>query len=140
MKSFKALVAFALVAFVMVSCAKVEKILPKNDGLWNVTTLNVKTYVDGTLDSDTTYNNNGTMMFSEDGTGVITDAADSTSTFAWAANDDNDMVTITQDGLAVTYEVVESKKDAQEWMGSYEIDLGLFGVIRTDFDLKMERP
>lgn len=140
MKAFKAFAVLALAAFVMSSCNNIEKILPKKDGVWNVTSATQRDYEDGTLVSTTTETSNlGTYTFNSDGTGVIAD--DSTSeNITWSANSDNDQVTIAADGggLALVYDVLESEKKKQKWQTSLEIEI--LGVVsRTEFEMEMER-
>lgn len=140
MKNFKVF-AFALVAaFAIVSCSNVEKILPKKDGLWQGTSVNTKSYVDGTLASEETQTDSlGTTMFSDDGTGEFF-AFDGTSdgTFTWSFDKDNDQVTITQDGFSIVFDVLESEKNSQTWFTSIEAEfLGI--TTLTEITQSLER-
>ena len=138
MKLMKALSMLALVAVVAVGCGKTEKILPKKDGLWDVTKVTTRYYTGGNLDSTETYSDAGTYRFETDGTGVITEDGGATQAFEWTANDDAETVKICYDFLGIqvcmTYDVNVSEKNHQEWSFSQED-----GNDRTEQELILDR-
>ncbi|MFN8397193.1 MAG: hypothetical protein U0176_21395 [Bacteroidia bacterium] len=122
--SVKALALAMLVALVAVGCSKVEKILPKKDGMWKQTSAKYDWYNNSTLDSswtETAGDSADVWEFLKDGVGNII-STDTTMAFTWSVNDDNDAVTICQSfsGLSfcVTMDVLESEKNKQVWFYS----------------------
>jgi hypothetical protein len=125
MKKLLSISALVLVCIIAVSCGKVEKILPKQDGTWRSSSTTYREFVANALDTTYTETFNSTMVFEKDGTGYSYETnADSTDAFTWSVNDDNDVVTICQDffGLqfCVPFEVLESSKDSQTWVATTE--------------------
>lgn len=119
MKNLRFSILVLSLAMLAVGCNKVEKILPKKDGLWNVTNLTSKTYFNNALISTQSDNNPGmTYEFNKDETGTYKDATD-TQNFTWSVNADNDVLTICQEVNSITIcldlDIIESSKDAQEW-------------------------
>lgn len=145
MKSFKAIAITALAAIVFVSCAKVEKILPKKDGIWNVTELSMKVLLDGVTFIDTVMTTDlGTVTFTDDGKAVATQDTNTTD-FTWSADGDNITFTM-DDGNGGTdtqvWTVVESKSKTQEWSYVDEStdSVGTTTVTtRTELNQKLER-
>lgn len=124
MKNLKTILfAFAAV-LVFTSCNNVEKILPKG-GTWTISEEVNKEYEDGVLTGETSESNTGTFTFNDDNTGTY-DVDGDTGSFTWSYSKDNETVTITENGLGITYDVLESSKDEQKWFTSVEIEI--FGV------------
>ena len=140
MKNFKVFALALVTAFALYSCSNVEKILPKKDGLWNVTSQTDEEYEDGTLVTTTTTTDSlPSWMFNSDGTGEVFEfGGASGGTFNWVYDDNNESVTITQDGLGLAFTVVESSKDAQTWTSSLEIDFA-GTIFRTDSRYELAR-
>lgn len=99
MKKFSSLLSIVAMVMVAVSCGKVEKILPKQDGEWQTTYQKIVTTdaSGAVVDSEETSNVDslGTVHFESDGTGHSHNPDGSTGDFTWAVNDDNDVLTIT---------------------------------------------
>lgn len=135
MKSFiKAFAVTLLLAVVVVSCGKVEKILPKKDGLWVGTSQTTVTYVDDSLVStETDTDSLGFMFFDKEGTGYSEDYANANrQEFTWAVNDDNDVITITVDSTSIDYDILESSSKEQKWFTSLSFEF--FGIT-TKIDI-----
>lgn len=137
MKSFTIFAAALTLVIGMTSCNKVEKILPKQDGTWNISSQVSREYENDSLVFTGTETNVGTLFFDKEGTGTFTDA-DTTTTFTWTVNSDGDQVTICQDFFGIQFcipnTVVESSKDAQSW-SSVIVD----GTSRSETDMELER-
>ena len=97
MKSLKAFAIIALVAIVAVGCGKVEKILPKGTGLWQISSSRNVSYLNNALVYDQTDTDSlGQVYFDKEGTGYSTEFGSTTKeTFTWTVNSDNDVLTIT---------------------------------------------
>lgn len=113
MKSVKSIVLVALVALVAVACGKVEKILPKKDGMWVGVSSHVVSYQDDSLTSDITQTDSlGSMYFDKEGTGYSLNFGSATQyPFTWSVNDDNDKLTITSTdsgAVASVMDILES--------------------------------
>ncbi|MBK9451296.1 MAG: hypothetical protein IPN95_18185 [Bacteroidetes bacterium] len=144
MKSFiKVFAVTLMLAVVAVSCGKVEKILPKKDGMWVGTSQTVVTYVDDSLVStETDTDSLGKMFFDKEGTGYSVDFQDSNRTdFTWSVNDDNDVITITgtdSGSVAMPYDILESSSKEQKWFGTLSFDI--FGIVtKIEITSTMER-
>jgi hypothetical protein len=133
--------AVALVALIAVGCGKVEKILPRKDGLWKVTSETVTEFVNGV--QDTTYTDTDSLsivMFADDGTGYSTDFDGKNKLpFEWSVNSDNDQITITDSTtIPLVFDVLESSNKEMTWQGS--ITFSLFGItVRSDIKQVLER-
>lgn len=141
MKSVKSFAIVALVAIVAVACGKVEKILPKKDGLWQATSQTVASYTNDSLTSTVTQTDSlGQSYFDKEGTGYSTDfQGNNKTTFTWAVNDDNDVITITDtSGFAMAYDILESSNKAQKWFGTISVTVGT-DVYKTEITGEMER-
>jgi hypothetical protein len=141
MKSVKSFAIVALVAIVAVACGKVEKILPKKDGLWVGTSQTVASYVNDSLTSTVTETDSlGQAFFEKDGTGYSADFQGNNKVdFTWSVNDDNDKITLTDtSGFAVIYDILESSNKAQKWFGTISITVGS-DVYKTEITSEMER-
>jgi len=138
MKNVKVLALLLITAFAMTACNNTEKILAKKDGKWAVKSQSDKYYTDGVLDSEeVTTTGLGFVVFESDGTGEFqTDAGATDGTFNWSYSDDK--VTLTEGGLGLVYDVLESSKDEQKWSTSIEIEFA-GTVSRTDSELMLER-
>jgi hypothetical protein len=139
MKNLKALLVVAVVAVAMVGCTKLEKVLPKGDGVWKTTSEVTVEYVNNVV--DTTYSTPAselsTYTFNSDGTGSV--AYDGqTDNFTWSANSDGDQITLVPEGtsLAVAIEVLESSAKAQKWF--YSFDYGNGDRDETTIDLERQ--
>ena len=140
MKNFKVFALALVTAFALYSCSNVEKILPKKDGRWNVTSQTDEEYVDGVLITTTsTTDSLPTWQFNSDGTGEVFEfGGASAGTINWVYDDNNETVTITQDGIGLAFSVIESSKDAQTWTSSIEFEV--LGVVsRTDSRYQLAR-
>lgn len=137
MKTFKVLSFALLTLLVVTSCNNVENILTKKTGTWNIKTQTSETFVGGTSQGSESETNVGTFTFNDDGTGSSTQD-DSTFTFNWTYNKDQDQVTITDQGLALVWDVLESSKKEQKWTNTFEIEfLGV--TTRTVTEVTLER-
>lgn len=97
MNSLKAFAIIALVAIVAVGCGKVEKILPKGTGLWQVSSSRTVSFINNVQTSDETQTDSlGQIYFDKSGSGYSTDfGSTSKDNFTWVVNSDNDVLTIT---------------------------------------------
>ena len=128
----------AVVAVAMMSCNKVEKILPKKDGIWKVTQMTQTDYKNGTQTSTETQTDSlPTYTFNKDGSGSYTDGVDS-GTFEWSVNSDNDKITLTEQGFGITMDVVESKKKTQKWQWNVESTVA-DTTFKTETVMDLER-
>jgi len=122
MKSFiKVFAVTLMLAVVAVSCGKVEKILPKKDGKWKTTSTSTAIYMNSVLDTTVvTLSNDSSdvMEFLKDGVGNVI-STDTTTSFTWSVNDNNDEITICQTFLSVqlcvTSTILESSKNEMTW-------------------------
>lgn len=139
--SLKSFAVIALVALVAVACNKVEKILPKKDGLWVGTSQTVVSYVNDSLTSTETETDSlGQMFFDKEGTGYSADFQGNNKVdFTWSVNDDNDAITITDtSGTPITFDILESSSKAQKWFTSISFDI--FGdIYKSEITAEMER-
>ena len=139
MKKFSAIMFTVAAVVLMTACNNVEKILPKKDGTWNISMITETETVNRTVTSDTTYSPVGTSFtFDKDGTGTYTEP-DTTDSFTWAYNDDNETITMTLASfpLAIVYDVLESSKDAQTWRYTFTFDDGTdVEVDESTFELE----
>ena len=144
MKSFiKVFAVTLMLAVVVVSCGKVEKILPKKDGMWVGTSSTTLSYVNDSLTSTVTQNDSlGKMFFDKEGTGYSVDFQDSNRwDFTWAVNDDNDVITITgtdSGSVAMAIDILESSNKEQKWFSSFSIEV-LGTTYKTETTSTMER-
>lgn len=134
-------------AIILVACGKIEKVLVKKDGLWNVASMMQKVTMGGTVIMDTTIADWGTITFTDDGKGTMTPKDTATwgaaSTFSWSADQDEETVTIitgTSPNMDTTvYDVVESSAKEQSWSNSTtDTTGGVTTVMEGSMDL--DRP
>jgi hypothetical protein len=139
--SIKAFAILAIMAIVAVGCGKVEKILPKKDGLWVGTSAHVVSYLNDTLFSDTTLTDSlGEIFFDKDGTGYTADNGGANqSPFTWSVNDDNDQLTIVDSsGTATTSDILEVEKNEMTLFSSVTSGTSPF-VFRTEVTSVIQR-
>ena len=137
MKSFRILAIAALAAVFFTGCMNLEKLLP-NVGTWNMSEVNQKVYQDGTLATDTTIYDLGTITFNDDGTGSTT-SDNQTTEFTWSYDGDAETITITEDSTVTTMDVLESSKKEIKTFNSTEFEF--FGVtIKTDMTSTLTKP
>ena len=139
-KNFQLLLAISLVIclFSFSGCDKTEDYLVRNDGLWNMTSINERIYQDGELLSDEDSTTGlGSVLFNENGTGSYRDAGGNQvgSEFTWAYKDFG--LDITQDGESIITTVLESSRKAQRWVTVIEEDL-LGYIYRTETTTQLE--
>lgn len=138
MKNFKSVLAIALVAFAMVSCTKLEKVLPKADGVWKATSQTNVSFENGveTARETTPSNQLPTFTFRDDNTGTASLPGEPDEAFTWSANSDNDKLTITQVSfpVAFTFDVLELSSKSQTWFYTYED-----GNEREETTIELER-
>jgi hypothetical protein len=121
---------FLLVAGLLFSActSDLTKILPKNDGMWDVTfTSTTRSYQvsnDSLIDEETDMES-GTMDFRDNGTGTLTSSGDS-SVFTWSYNADREEMTIVEDSATIVFDVLESSNKSQRWEFFEEFEF--FGV------------
>lgn len=127
MKNLKVLMVVAVVAVAMAGCAKLDKILPKGDGVWKATSETTVEYINSSI--DTTYSTPAaelpTYTFNSDGTGnVVYDGI--TDAFTWTTNSDGDVITLVPTGTSfgIAIEVLESSSKAQTWFYSFDFGNG----------------
>ena len=138
MKNFKSLLTVALVAFAMVSCTKLDKVLPKADGVWKVTSEVYVAYENGveTEREVTAAADFGTYTFKDDETGTYSAAGQADEAFTWTTNSDGDklILTMTAFPIAVTIDVLELKSKSQTWFFAFED-----GTDREETTIMLER-
>ena len=131
----------ALLAAVVVGCGKVEKILPKKDGLWTTTSVHALTYLNDTLISDTTLTDSlGETYFAKDGTGYTADNGGANqSPITWSVNDDNNVLTITDSsGTVINADILEVEKNKMTLFTSISSGSAPF-AFRSDATSIVER-
>lgn len=126
MKKLNYFILSLSLAMMAVGCNKVERILPKKDGLWKATSSTDRYYLSNTLFFEETLTGDGiTYQFEKDGTGIQKEDS-TTINFTWEVNDDNDVLRYCeQDGsLLICYsiDILESSKDKQKWFFSSKQD------------------
>ncbi len=127
-----------ILAFPFSGCTDTEDYLVRKDGVWNVISVNERTYRDGELLTDVDSTEGlGSVVFNEDGTGANLDANGNQigDEFAWSYSDFG--LTITQDGEDLVTTVLESSKKAQRWVTVIEEDLLGF-IYRTETTTLLE--
>lgn len=106
MKAIPTLFLSALAALILVSCSNPDRILPKADGRWQNSRIEVQTYLDGVLLSDTAFTNEGYTNFNSDGTGFTEDnSGNNTGNFSWSVSDD--VLTISDDSSTTTATILD---------------------------------
>ncbi len=98
MKFLSAWLSIFFVAIVGSGCSKPEKILPSEQGLWDIKSTHALIYNDGALISDITetVDSLGQVYFGVDGTGwTAYYTNDPHAAFTWAISDKNDALLIT---------------------------------------------
>lgn len=141
MKAFKTLMMVAVIGIVAVGCGKVEKILPKKDGLWVGVSSKIDSYVNDSLTGTETQTDSlGEMFFAKDGTGYSADYTGDQTPITWTVNDDNDQITIADSAGAngVTYDILESSSKAMTWFTSMTMDI-LGDIYKYDITVDIER-
>ena len=139
--SIKAFAIVAVLAIVAVGCGKVEKILPKKDGLWVGVSAHVVSYLNDTLFSDTTLTDSlGEMYFAKDGTGYSAETGGANKVdFTWSVNDDNDVLTITDtSGTASMSDILEVDKNEMTLFSSTTVGTSPF-VFKTEVTSVIQR-
>ena len=138
MNKFKSLIAIALFAFALVSCTKLEKVLPKSGGVWKATSLVNVSYENGAETGREITPNDSlpTYTFNDDETGKVTSPGEPDETFTWTTNSDGDKLTLTQTSLpiAITIDVLELKAKSQTWFFAFET-----GAFREETTVLLER-
>lgn len=129
MKILKVSIAFLFAVVTLTACAKVEKILPKKDGLWNNVSVHQVTKVDGSVTQDTTMTDSlGSMMFTETQAIMMDAKGNNTDTMNWTAT--NEAITFTNpddpsDSIVVNVVEYSGKEMTTSWswadsiLGSY---------------------
>jgi hypothetical protein len=140
MNVFKTLALLVFGAMLLTSCtSSLDEILVANDGRWNVDETKVESYVDGQLDADEseTITNDGIMDF-EESTVTWTNAQNETFNFNWTYDAEMETITLDDDTTALTFDVISSDKNAQEWNTEFEFEF--FGTnFRTDISYKLSK-
>lgn len=139
MKNLKVLMVVAVVAVAMAGCAKLEKILPKGDGIWKATSETTVEYINNAVDSTytTPASDLPTYTFNSNGTGTV--AYDGLiDNFSWTTNSDGDQITLVPEGTSfgIAIEVLESSAKAQKWF--YSFDYGNGDRDETTVDLERQ--
>ncbi len=137
MKTLKASFWILLLALVVAGCGGVEKIMPRQDGTWDVTTT-YRTFVASTLDSSWT---DPVITFTFDKAGTFTyKDSNGTHTDTWTVNPDGNIVILCEATvgslLCVDYLVEESAKDSQKWLGKI---VGAVNGSYTEIELNLKR-
>lgn len=129
-----------IVVVAAVGCAKIDKILPRNEGRWDITNLNTITYVDDSLTANVNQTDSlGTYFFDDNGIGYLEDFLGDRTDFIWEVNEENDWVTLTDTaGSPTVYQVVESSSKEQVWTTSLYNEIQ--GVVtKRDLTATMQR-
>jgi hypothetical protein len=89
-------IALTLVlAGILVGCGTRERFMIKQDGLWNISSLQTTVYINDTFTSDTTVTDSlGQMQFERDGAGHWIAADGDTEDFTWSLNHKDDTMAI----------------------------------------------
>jgi hypothetical protein len=139
MKTLKATFFIALLALIVVGCGGVEKILPRQDGVWKTTLSEHRSYVNSTLDSTWTDTQIFTYTFDKSGAGTFVDAAGS-HIVTWSSNPKGDIVTICQNTITSQnceqFLVLSSAKDSQNWRSQ---TAGAVNGSYTEHEIKLAR-
>ena len=130
----------SLIAFsvLVTSCSKLDKILVKKEGKWNIVNDHYVITAGGTVVLDTNMLNIGNFTFADDGTGTLTFAGTTITVKDWSADDENDRVTVTTTYAGVDettiWTVLENKAKTQKWTRSETS-----GIQTDEETLDMER-
>ncbi len=126
-----------LSVLVLASCTNAEKILPKADGRWENSRVEMKTYLDDSLTSDTAFFNDGFTNFQSDGSGTYEDnSGNITGNFSWSVDDDQ--LTVTEGTNSLTSTILELNRKSITTFTREEGDL--FGAtLRAETTLELNR-
>ena len=124
-----ALFTIALIA----SCAKLDKVLVKKDGIWNITRTYIKVTIGGTTFLEVTDNApDSKVTFMDDGTGFNTDSSGTKTYFTWTADDKEATITITDTSggttTVMTMDVTNEEKNSMTIKG---MDTDTTGGVTT---------
>ncbi|MCH8904050.1 MAG: hypothetical protein IIA45_09075 [Bacteroidetes bacterium] len=90
------------------SCSKKQNIAHQLKGSWNVDEYELEEYVDGELKNNEVRYNEGTLTFSEDGTGTSSgfNFVSGQTSFTWSNT--SATLTITAGGSTIEYDIIEN--------------------------------
>ena len=129
------LFSFTAILFAIVfvtSCAKLDKVLVKKEGKWNVSRTYVKITSGTFVISESTNNNPGTSYtFEKDGTGTFTESGGGNTPFTWTADDDAQTISYTFNGSTTIWEVTEQEKTTLKVKSTSTTTT--FGVVTTTY-------
>lgn len=150
MKALKLILPMLLLAALMVGCGKVEKVLPKKDGKWQVTSQETRYYTHDNLDSmEVLTSGLPVYTFNSDGTGSVTEGSNTTA-FVWSVEDDSDDDDFIDDSdddinicqefggaqVCLEWDVRESSNKTQKWSAEIEDPSD---DTKIEIDMNMER-
>ena len=122
---------FTLIVFsilMITSCTKLEKVLAKKDGKWNVTRTLTRSTVGGIPVYDSTSTNpNMSYTFNDDGTGLISSGISSSTSFTWTSDNKAETITIVISGITTIWQVTDESR--KELKANSTLSLTLGGVV-----------
>lgn len=122
----------------LAACSKPNKVLPKQDGLWEVTSASDRMYESNNLVLDTTFDAvfPEQYFFEDNGGGVFIDDT-FTPEFEWTYDNKTKILTLSFSNplLIWEFEVLKSKKNAQTWLIDYSIPKNSPDRVERTFEL-----
>ena len=131
MKKQNVLILILLATLALGACDKLNLGGSKLTGTWDITSMMVRTYSNGSLESDTTVNDLGTLTFNKAGDGLFSINSESTGhastgTFEWFEKDNKVFInpinltdSIMSKNLAIGFEVKTNTATQQVWSAEY---------------------
>ena len=104
----------------LAACTRVDKVLPKNEGAWQLNQTRIQVYMDAELQSDTTIYDGSALVppvytFQKGGSGTLVGQGFDL-TFEWSYdNNANDLSLVFNNSTSYTYSVLESSSSDQVW-------------------------
>ena len=143
MKSaLKTVFATIILALVVVSCSKVENILPKKDGMWKMASLTIRQDTNNVLFHTSTQSDSlPTVFFDKDLNGYTQDFGSTVKhNFTWSVNSDNDQISVLDSGATkpTVFDITDASKNAETWT-NVSIDTFLTVIYKTTGTYVLER-
>jgi hypothetical protein len=126
MNSLKVCFAALSALLIVAGCAKADKILPKKEGLWNISSITYSNYSNNTLDTSYTDSEVGTLQFEEGSEGIATNSNGDESPFTWTYTEGPERIAMCyqlSSGIwCIAYEVTKATNNHLELASSVVVD------------------
>lgn len=126
MKSLRICTATLCALLIVAGCSKADKILPKKEGLWNISSITYSNYSNNTLDTSYTDSEVGTLQFEEGSDGTITNSNGEESPFTWTYTEGPERIAMCYQLFSgiwcVAYEITKSTNNRLELVSSVDVD------------------